>query len=236
MATERTTGTRSRLAGPTALAAPDEGPDVPRRLLEAASRLFADRGYDGTTVRDVVARASTNLNAVNYHFGSKEQLYAAVMKYQAELAEQAHPRNKARKAPASHREALARCIEDTVSWLLDPDLLLPALYARELINPSAAFNFANVGSSEHEALRAAVAGLLGPRASGEDIDRCARSVYSLCAYFMFTRRVLPMMDPGFRYSARTVKALAAHITDFALGGIEALRAQIGRRPKAPGRG
>lgn len=236
MPAERKARSSPRRTRPVPVADRDDEADVPGRLLAAASQLFADQGYDGTTVRDVVARARTNLNAINYHFGGKEQLYAAVMKYQAELAEQAHPRHKARKVPASHRDALYRCIEDTVSWLLDPDLLLPALYAREMMNPSAAFNFANVGSSEHEALRAAVAGLLGSRATAKDIDRCARSVYSLCAYFMFTRRVLPMMDPGYRYSPRTVQAHAAHITEFSIGGIEALRARIGRRRRLPGQG
>lgn len=202
---------------------------VPGRLLAAASEVFAEKGYDGATVRDVVARAGTNLNSINYHFGGKEQLYAAVMRYQAELAEKAHPRRAARAEPASPREALAVAVEDLLSWLLDPDSLLPALYARELVHPSSAFNLANVGSSQHQALQEAVKALLGPKAAADEIGRCVRSIYSQCAYFMFVRKVLPMIDPGFRYSARTVKALASHIVEFSLGGIEAIRRGAGRR-------
>ena len=50
-------------------------PDVRRRLLEAASEEFAAKGYEGATVRDIVARAHANLNSINYYFGSKQELY-----------------------------------------------------------------------------------------------------------------------------------------------------------------
>lgn len=48
---------------------------TPGRLLEAAERLFAERGFGGTSVRDITAAAGCNIAAVNYHFGSKEKLY-----------------------------------------------------------------------------------------------------------------------------------------------------------------
>jgi AcrR family transcriptional regulator len=47
-------------------------------LLVAASGLFAEHGYDGTSVRAITQRAQTNLGAVTYHFGSKDALYEAV--------------------------------------------------------------------------------------------------------------------------------------------------------------
>ena len=49
------------------------------RLLEAAGEVFSERGYEKATVREIVKRAKTNLNAVNYHFRDKEQLYVAVL-------------------------------------------------------------------------------------------------------------------------------------------------------------
>ena len=48
-------------------------------LLEAARELFASRGYDGASIRAITHRASANLGAVNYHFGSKEALYNRVV-------------------------------------------------------------------------------------------------------------------------------------------------------------
>jgi AcrR family transcriptional regulator len=45
-------------------------------ILTAAERLYADRGFADVTLRDIVAAADVNLAAVNYHFGSKDELIA----------------------------------------------------------------------------------------------------------------------------------------------------------------
>jgi AcrR family transcriptional regulator len=45
-------------------------------IISAAERLYADRGFADVTLRDIVAAADVNLAAVNYHFGSKDELIA----------------------------------------------------------------------------------------------------------------------------------------------------------------
>ena len=45
-------------------------------ILSAAERLYAARGFADVTMRDIVATADVNLAAVNYHFGSKDELIA----------------------------------------------------------------------------------------------------------------------------------------------------------------
>ena len=45
-------------------------------ILAAAERLYAERGFSDVTLRDIVAEANVNLAAVNYHFGSKDELIA----------------------------------------------------------------------------------------------------------------------------------------------------------------
>ena len=50
------------------------------RLLQAATRLFADNGYRGASVRDICNLAGANPGAVSYHFGGKRQLYRAVLR------------------------------------------------------------------------------------------------------------------------------------------------------------
>jgi AcrR family transcriptional regulator len=42
------------------------------RILRAAERLFAERGYDATSIRAIVAKARVNQAAVNYHFAGKD--------------------------------------------------------------------------------------------------------------------------------------------------------------------
>ena len=45
------------------------------RILGAAERLFAEQGFDATSIRDITTSAECNVAAVNYHFGGKEKLY-----------------------------------------------------------------------------------------------------------------------------------------------------------------
>ncbi|MES2697942.1 MAG: TetR family transcriptional regulator, partial [Verrucomicrobiota bacterium] len=52
--------------------------DTRDRILDAAERLFGAHGFDGTSLRQITKSAEVNLAAVNYHFGSKEDLYAQV--------------------------------------------------------------------------------------------------------------------------------------------------------------
>ncbi len=49
------------------------------RILDAAERLFAEHGFAGTSHRQITAEAGVNLAAVNYHFGSKEELFLAAV-------------------------------------------------------------------------------------------------------------------------------------------------------------
>ena len=53
--------------------------DTKEQILIVAERLFAERGFAGTTLRNVVSEAGVNLAAVHYHFGSKEELFRAVV-------------------------------------------------------------------------------------------------------------------------------------------------------------
>ncbi|NEZ63121.1 TetR/AcrR family transcriptional regulator [Leptolyngbyaceae cyanobacterium CCMR0082] len=52
--------------------------DTKEQLLNVAEQLIAERGYAGTTVRAIANQANANLAAVNYHFGSKEELFRAI--------------------------------------------------------------------------------------------------------------------------------------------------------------
>src|SRR5262249_33318744 len=48
--------------------------DTKTKILDTAERLFADQGYDATSLRQIIAEAGVNVAAIHYHFGSKEEL------------------------------------------------------------------------------------------------------------------------------------------------------------------
>lgn len=58
----------------------DTSGDTATRILDAAERLFAERGYEGASLRRVTDEAEVNLALVNYHFGSKEELFREVFR------------------------------------------------------------------------------------------------------------------------------------------------------------
>src|SRR5579864_7013357 len=55
------------------------------RILDAAERLFARHGFYGVSVRDITEAAGVDVALVNYHFGSKRELFAAVFQRRAEM-------------------------------------------------------------------------------------------------------------------------------------------------------
>jgi len=81
------------------------------RLLDAAEALFADRGYNAVSVRDIARHAHVNLAAVGYHFGSKENLFVE------SLMRQMRPLNASRLATLDALEA--RVVPPTLAEVLD---------------------------------------------------------------------------------------------------------------------
>ncbi len=53
--------------------------DTRERILDAAERIFGERGFAGTSIREITKAAGVNIAAINYHFGSKEELLRAVL-------------------------------------------------------------------------------------------------------------------------------------------------------------
>ena len=54
--------------------------DTRQRILDVAEELFTEQGFDATTLRQITGAAEVNLAAVNYHFGSKEELIREVFR------------------------------------------------------------------------------------------------------------------------------------------------------------
>ncbi len=86
------------------------------RLLDAAEALFMEHGFEATSLRLITAKAGANLAAANYHFGSKEAMFEAV------LTRRLDPMNQERV------ELLDRFESETAPAPLGCDRILSALF------------------------------------------------------------------------------------------------------------
>jgi AcrR family transcriptional regulator len=104
-------------ASAAARPAPEDAPTLTRRrILDAAEALFMEHGFEATSLRQITAAAAVNLAAVNYHFGSKEELFQSV------LTRRLDPMNQERVA------LLARFERDAGKAPLTPEKILAAMF------------------------------------------------------------------------------------------------------------
>ena len=62
-----------------------EKKEIKQRLLIAGMTLFAERGFNGVSIRELATKANANSSMITYHFGGKKGLYLAVYQYIADL-------------------------------------------------------------------------------------------------------------------------------------------------------
>lgn len=92
------------------------------RILGAAEELFAQYGFTGTSLRQVTGRADVNIAAVNYHFGSKENLVNEVFRRRMDVmsAERLDRLRKAQAGSAGELEPiLAAFVEPALAMAQD---------------------------------------------------------------------------------------------------------------------
>lgn len=91
------------------------------RILGAAERLFAARGYDGTSVRDITVAADVNIASVSYYFGGKDGLYREVFeRILVELREIRILRLRTDLDDAGADASLERFLESFAHAFIDP--------------------------------------------------------------------------------------------------------------------
>jgi AcrR family transcriptional regulator len=57
--------------------------DKKEHIINNAIELFAENGFEGTSIRDLASKAEVNIAMVNYYFGSKDKLFEAMVEYKA---------------------------------------------------------------------------------------------------------------------------------------------------------
>jgi AcrR family transcriptional regulator len=94
--------------------------DTHARIIDAAERLFAEHGVAGTSVRAITEQAQVNVAAVNYHFGTKENLVRAVIARRLSVLEAARTAALDEVEAKAARENRAPTVVELVESLINP--------------------------------------------------------------------------------------------------------------------
>ena len=216
----------SSRAAPGRLARAD-GDDTRRRLIEAAGQLFAERGAERTTAKDICARADVHLAAVNYHFGDRDGLHAAVLvaahaqlvaldDLQAIAASAGSPKARLERLL---RQLIARMSASRQPWglkVLVQEMLAPSSQAPALVRDAIA--------PKSRVLLGLVADVLGVPASHPAVQRAALFAVLPCLVMLVAprplrRQVLPAVEGE-------GTALADDYAAWAMSGLAAWRRRL----------
>jgi AcrR family transcriptional regulator len=194
-----------------------------QRLLEAAAEVFADGGYRRATIANICRRAGANIAAVNYHFGGKQELYAAVFEYAQRRASTEDTAAVDETAPPEDR--LRAHVATFVGRLLDPrrPAWIARLLAHELIEPTQVLDrlVRNRMRANHQLIASAIRELLGPDATPETVRLCTLSVVSQCVFYRNSAAVVTRLYPEI-VPSKEVERIADHVTQFSLAAIRGL--------------
>lgn len=196
------------------------------RLLEAAVGLFAAQGYDATSVREVCERAGANVAAVNYHFGSKRDLYDAAIDF---ARAESNGRNSWVSTDTGRDfwqgDPPEQRLRRFIAMMLEHALLsngdasdLSRLMIHEMIDPTPSFerqvevSIARVYGALLEICRE----VAGPAPDDETIMRYALMINAQCHYPALAAQSVSRVFPGLRLDAEGREKLADQIAESVL--------------------
>jgi len=194
------------------------------RLLKAAERLFADRGFKKVTVRDICRAARANVAAVNYHFGDKLGLYREVLQSASDGMRATN--DAAREAGAGQpAEEQLRCyISIFVQRVLTPgNDAIHKLIQREMNDPTPALDaLVEQGVRPRiEYLSGLIADIMACAPTDQPVLRCVASIQAQILLYL-PNPIATRLGLGNKPTAANLKEIAAHVAAFSLAGINAV--------------
>jgi TetR/AcrR family transcriptional regulator, regulator of cefoperazone and chloramphenicol sensitivity len=224
---------RSARSGAPATAPADS---TREKLLEAAEQIFAERGFDGATVREICLRAGANIAAVNYHFGDKQNLYTEVLRRFAHMLDVERAIADRTLPPEELLRKIIRMRLRGVFASDHPDRLF-RLLVHEWIRPTPAMDrLANeMLRPLYDRFREIVGGILGLPPDHEKTRLCVHSIMGQAIHYVQGRPILARLWPALEMTPDQVDRIADHIADFSLAYLQAFRSERGQASSA-GRG
>jgi AcrR family transcriptional regulator len=204
----------------------DDDRETRDRLLHAAARLFAKRGFSKVTVRDICGEANANVSAVNYHFGDKTGLYDEVVRFAIQTMQ--GTTDEMRKAGEGRppEERLQSCIRVFLARVATAqDSWLHQLMMRELSEPTPALDIIvkQVIHPRLDYIRATIAEIIGCRPDEERVGRAVMSVHAqILALVNNPISARLRLMPELPLTEARVTVMARHIARFSVAGIRAI--------------
>jgi TetR/AcrR family transcriptional regulator, regulator of cefoperazone and chloramphenicol sensitivity len=211
--------------------------DIRARILEAAGRLFADKGYFGATGKEICASVGANAAAVVYHFGGIADLYAAALEEAFARLASCEPRTAAPSHGADAKERLTPLITTLTRTILGPPSSSWAarLISREIIAPTVMG--AGLGNPKLRLVAAAMEEAVSEvTALPHGHPVVALSCINIMALFVIlplvSREQLAELFPTASVGSYSIEETAQHLARFALRGLESVARDVKRRSKA----
>ena len=198
------------------------------RLLDAASEVFAEKGYRDATVKQICGAAEANIAAVNYYFGSKENLYAEAWRRAFHRCQEAHPPDGGMPEDAPPEERLRGRIRALIHQVADEDNQAFRIAHKEMAEPTGLLKEVKRECLRpvREAMTELIGELLGPHAPPKWVNFCQASIAGQCfGVVRHARRGKSCgpPPPPLEEVRRDVDGYAEHVYRFSLAGIEATR-------------
>jgi TetR/AcrR family transcriptional regulator, regulator of cefoperazone and chloramphenicol sensitivity len=198
------------------------------RLLTAASRIFAEKGYQDATIAEICEQAQANIASVNYHFGDKQTLYLEAWRhaFNQELGQHPPDGGVSQQAPVEQR--LAGRIKSLIRRVADNNSYSFAIIHKEMAQPTRLL--ADILEKEINPQRQQMFGLLreclGQDASEQQLQYCHASIMGQCFQLLRLKQMQQARPQRTLPSDLSdIGAFAEHVVDFSLAGIRAIRSQ-----------
>jgi TetR/AcrR family transcriptional regulator, regulator of cefoperazone and chloramphenicol sensitivity len=193
-------------------------------LLDAAGELFAEKGFRLASTREICRNAGTDIAAIHYHFGNKEKLYEAVLRYADSLLSGPVPVSLG--IPGRSREAR---LGDMVEWVLSQCFAQgqPAWrwrfveHATVELTPGLVAFFQSRILPMYQALDSICREFLGKTASRLQVRFATRSILGQCFYYRHFRALITATEAGETFSPESLHKLTDHIVAFSIAGLRA---------------
>jgi TetR/AcrR family transcriptional regulator, regulator of cefoperazone and chloramphenicol sensitivity len=197
--------------------------DAKTRLLQAAGPIFADKGFQAATVREICEVAGVNVASINYYFGDKERLYIETVKEarQIKAAQAPFPVWPADVAP---EVKLRQFIQTLLTRVLSTDAAPwpTRLMMREILDPGSACKelAQEYFRPEFEMLLAILDEMLPPGTPDYRRHQFGFSVVGQCVFYRLAGGVVSaLVDEAELSRHYDVEELARHITQLTLAAL-----------------